>query len=361
MTSTLGDYFQIRYPTSFVATSLEMGGQYNRQLSSTDGIVAVALNMVLAGSNDGTIWYLISSIANASFINGSLTTFNFSNTNPYSYYRMIATKFNTVIYINTPWITANFTLFNNTTAYPSSDNTTGYSISSNLSMNPLYYPLKVLGNRVPDNQQSNGLIFLAVTYSLDGTYNGTQSTIIRIPLITSISSDPACFVEGTRVLTEDGYKAIEMLNQNDRIITDDERSIEFRILKFMVSETNELTAPYLIQPNAFGKGFPNAQVRLSPIHKIQVRKGVWLDPKTSSMTNPLVTQYDLNKSVTYYHIVTNNYLQDNIITENMIVETFGMLPSTIDIYTWNENLKGFTRIGYETLEEESILVQEIIV
>ena len=157
-----------------------------------------------------------------------------------------------------------------------------------------------------------------------------------------------CFAEGTRVLTQSGYKAIETLTADDRIVTSDRRIIAFKRMKTTLRTTTKRTAPYLVQPHAFGHNLPAAPVRLSPIHKIQIGKGRWISPEVAARTNPLVTQCEIGGPITYYHIECENYLRDNLVTEGLTVESFGSRKAVggrKDIYTWNERLNAYTRVG----------------
>jgi hypothetical protein len=158
----------------------------------------------------------------------------------------------------------------------------------------------------------------------------------------------ACFAEGTRVLTQSGYKAIETLTADDRIVTADCRIIAFKRMKTTLRTTTKRTTPYLVQPHAFGHNLPASPVRLSPIHKMLIGKGRWISPEMAAHTNPLVTQCEIGGPITYYHIECENYLQDNLVTEGLTVESFGSRKAVggrKDIYTWNERLNAYTRAG----------------
>ena len=158
----------------------------------------------------------------------------------------------------------------------------------------------------------------------------------------------ACFVQGTRILTQNGYKAIETLLYKDLILTPDRRVIDYKLLKTTLSTTTLETAPYLVKPHAFGHNIPATPLRLSPTHKIQLSKGLWTSPEKASRTNPLVSQYGVGEPVTYYHIQCANYLKDNIVAEGAIVESYGTMKSTggrKDVYTWNARLNGYTRLA----------------
>jgi hypothetical protein len=157
-----------------------------------------------------------------------------------------------------------------------------------------------------------------------------------------------CFAEGTRVLTQNGYKAIEALKNSDLLTTADGRVIDFKLFKTTLRTTTERTAPYLIQPHAFGRNLPSAPIRLSALHKIQLRKGLWTSAEKAVLSNPLVKQCAIGGPVTYYHIECENYLKDDIVTEGLVVESLGTVKSTggrSDIYTWNSRLGAYTRIA----------------
>jgi hypothetical protein len=159
----------------------------------------------------------------------------------------------------------------------------------------------------------------------------------------------ACFVEGTRILTPSGYKTIETLLNTDFILTPDRRAIDYTLIKSRYNTTTEHTAPYLIQPHAFGHNNPATPLRLSPSHKIQLRKGLWTSPEKAALTNPRVKQYGVGEPVTYYHMKCANFLKDNIIAEGAIVESFGSAKANGNskgIYTWNARLGGYTRVAH---------------
>lgn len=161
-----------------------------------------------------------------------------------------------------------------------------------------------------------------------------------------------CFVEETQILTNSGYKAIEKLTMNDLIITSDNRSIRFKLYKTVIEKTTSHTAPYYIERGALGNNMPTNPLQLSPSHKVQIRKSVWISPEKAAETNPRIYQYGIGEKVSYYHIECDNYLQDNIIANGMVVESFGTsnaVKGLRNIYTWNNRLKGFTRIGHRAL------------
>jgi len=152
----------------------------------------------------------------------------------------------------------------------------------------------------------------------------------------------ACFAPGTRVLTTAGYKAVEALSTGDKLVSSDGRALPFTLFKGAVI-TTEKSAPFIIKKNAFGT-VPTADVRLSPIHTFQTRKGVWQTPRVAAQTNDKVVQESVGEEVTYYHIELPNYFTDNIVSEGLVVESFGARQvKGVNVYTYSNRLGGMTR------------------
>lgn len=166
-----------------------------------------------------------------------------------------------------------------------------------------------------------------------------------------------CFAEGTRVLTQHGYKAIETLVFTDLIVTSDNRTIDFVLNKIPFALTDKTSAPYRIEAGAFGVNMPSADMCLSPIHKIQLRKGVWISPERAALTNPKVYQYGVGKPINYWHIACKDYLKDNLVCEGMVVESLATNKNyngPKKVYTWSDRLGGFTRVGVSVKTKASI-------
>jgi hypothetical protein len=167
----------------------------------------------------------------------------------------------------------------------------------------------------------------------------------------------ACFVSGTRILSQNGYKPIDKFTAKDLLVTSDNRVIDFLLHKTVIAKTDEKTAPYKIEAHAFGRNAPMAPLYLSPTHKIQIRKGLWISPEEAAKTNPRVTRAMLGESVTYLHVECENYLRDNVIAEGMVAESFGTakaLKGLKNIYTWNTKLGAFTRKGPAALKNSVV-------
>ncbi|MGQ0566114.1 MAG: Hint domain-containing protein [Gemmobacter sp.] len=86
---------------------------------------------------------------------------------------------------------------------------------------------------------------------------------------------PACFVEGTRLLTPDGYRAVEDLRAGDRVTRRDGRSVPLLqavAQHFVLSARSRAgLEPVIVEPGAFGAGTPLRRLALLPQHRVVVR------------------------------------------------------------------------------------------
>ena len=164
-----------------------------------------------------------------------------------------------------------------------------------------------------------------------------------IPWPTSVSHVP-CFPLGTRILTPKGYKAVETLEQGSIVTTAANKNVPVKIYNRTIEASTSNTAPYLIPKHSFGFS-PVADLRLSPLHAFQIRKGVWQIPKYAALQNKDIKQYDMGKSVTYYHVECPNFFTDNLVVDGNVVESFGsnQVKGLKTLYKYNDSLKGFTR------------------
>ena len=193
-----------------------------------------------------------------------------------------------------------------------------------------------------------------VTINAPSNWSGPDSvygiTINKTLAAYSAGGAVACFAPGTRVLTAAGYKAVEALSTGDKIVSADGRALPFTLYKGAVM-TTEKSAPFLIKKNAFG-AVPTADIRLSPIHTFQTRKGVWQTPRVAAKTNDKIVQETAGAEVTYYHIELPNYFTDNIVSEGLVVESFGARQAKgVNVYTYSNSLGGMTRSAPSTLKK----------
>jgi hypothetical protein len=137
----------------------------------------------------------------------------------------------------------------------------------------------------------------------------------------SVDSGVSCITAGQRILTPDGYRLIEELQTGDLILTSDKRPVKAIVHKFTIPVTDRETAPITIPANFFYYSYPPKAITLSPYHKIFVRDGEWITPKKLNKINGEVKQFNINESVTYYHVKTPNFYKDHLVVEGCIIES----------------------------------------
>ncbi len=166
----------------------------------------------------------------------------------------------------------------------------------------------------------------------------------QIPWTTQPPLSVPCFPLGTRILTPAGYKAVETLEQGSIVTTAANKNVPVKIYNRTIEAATSNTAPYLIPKHSFGFS-PVADLRLSPLHAFQIRKGVWQIPKYAALQNKEVKQYGVGESVTYYHVECPNFFTDNLVVDGNVVESFGgsQVKGLKTLYKYNGSLKGFTR------------------
>ena len=172
------------------------------------------------------------------------------------------------------------------------------------------------------------------------------------PTDPSDPTDVPCFLEGTRLLTANGYKAVESLTEEDKLITLDNRAISFGILRTEIFKTTLKTAPFRIEKDALGVGMPAAPLFLSLLHKFRVRDNVWITPDIGVKKGLDIQQCPIDQSITYYHVYTDNFARDMIIAEGLVTEPFGKTKEVKATYTWNENKEVWMRNEFK---ESSLL------
>jgi hypothetical protein len=193
------------------------------------------------------------------------------------------------------------------------------------------------------------------------TNNSNVSPVLNLPSVFTALAPvppppPPCFVSGTQILTDEGYKTVETLVPGeDLVMTSDGRAVTFKLYSRTVSNANTDSAPYRIFAGAFGPNSPPQDVCLSGMHAIQSSDGVWQVPEFVAKKNPMVQQYGLGETVTYYHIECSNFFSDNLVAQGAIVESFRNRQAGNErvLYKFVAELDGFIRVQ----EDEVIPVE----
>lgn len=155
----------------------------------------------------------------------------------------------------------------------------------------------------------------------------------------------ACFTANSKLLTPAGYVEASALRTGDLLVTADGRQVAIKAHTFTV-KADKASAPYLVPKNSLARNIPIADLHLSPWHAISLGNSLWQKPQTAAELNPgSVTQYDIGKTVQYYHFEAPNYFTDNFICEGTVVESFGakQVSGKEHPYTWSAKYKAYTR------------------
>ena len=209
-----------------------------------------------------------------------------------------------------------------------------YTFGTTADYNSVFFTLT--GTNYPDLAKDTGALF--------GTSSQQQIEFAAYYAPAAV----ACFTATSKILTPTGYKAATEFKNGDNVVTADGRVVPTTVYTTTVLATKE-TAPYLIPKNSLTQGTPAADMRLSPWHAIQLKKGQWMKPASAAELNPgTVTQYGIGETVTYYHLETPNYFTDNLVCDGTIVESFAgdqLKNVKHRMYTYNSTLKAYTRMA----------------
>jgi photosystem II stability/assembly factor-like uncharacterized protein len=127
-----------------------------------------------------------------------------------------------------------------------------------------------------------------------------------------------CILSKTLIRTPMGDQYIDTLKDGDLIITGNGNIVPIiQIIKFYIENPNELSYPVCIPKDYFGKNMPDKNTYLSRNHAIKLFNNKWIyggnHPNYFSLykIKPL-----------YFHILLPNYFTDDIIANNIIIESW---------------------------------------
>ena len=185
-----------------------------------------------------------------------------------------------------------------------------------------------------------------------GTVSTPVSITVPVPPVPSPPPTVPCFPAGTPILTPSGYRPVETLRSGDMVVTGTGSIVPIKIYGKKIEVTTTHTAPYLIPAGAFGPKSPAADLRLSPHHAFQIKKGVWMMGALS--TNPKVRQYAIGEPVHYYHIECPNYFTDNLVVNGCIVESYAAKQVTdiSKLFKYSAKFGGWTRMSNSSVQKK---------
>lgn len=160
------------------------------------------------------------------------------------------------------------------------------------------------------------------------------------PIGTSIQLDPAgggwmtglpetpkamniCFLEGTNILTNKGYRKIETLNLGDTVITNSGEHLPIKWIGIQTKVLSEIqdpitTLPVKISKDAIAMGIPTQELHVSPNHAVYI-EGLLIN--AGALVNDInIIQYSPSKTFKYFHIELDSH--QLIIAEGLPSESY---------------------------------------
>ena len=180
-----------------------------------------------------------------------------------------------------------------------------------------------------------------IFYTLDGTTPTPNSYIYTQPIfITSnitikayaispgrgtssittgeyIFNNIPCILSKTLIRTPNGNELIDNLNEGDLIVTEDGRHVPIvKILKYQIENPTNISYPVCINKDYFGQNVPCKNTFISQNHAIKLND-FWIYGRHH------MNYFSLHKiKPLYYHILLPNYFTDNLIANNMVIESW---------------------------------------
>jgi len=200
----------------------------------------------------------------------------------------------------------------------------------------IYYVESVLN--VIINALPNSIIY----YTVDGTDPTINSLIYTEPIklsssatVKAFSSTPGytnstissasyiiriivCILSKTFIKTPSGNKYIDHLKDGDLITTGDGRTVPIiKIIKYNIENPNETSYPVCIPKDYFGQNMPDKNTYISQNHAIKLNNNKWI------YGGYHLNYFNLYKiKPLYFHILLPNYFTDNLIANNIIIESW---------------------------------------
>jgi len=155
----------------------------------------------------------------------------------------------------------------------------------------------------------------------------------------SANEEVACLTNTCKILTPTGYMNIYKLRKDDLVLNSKYEEIKIKKVYRKIFKVNDKNRPFLIKKNQLAYNIPSKDTYLSPNHFL-LYKNKWIKAKDISLIN----NWEHDK-ICYYNLELTDYLEDNLIVNNMIVESWdGKLTYENRNYTWKKQGKFCLRI-----------------
>lgn len=127
---------------------------------------------------------------------------------------------------------------------------------------------------------------------------------------------PICFKKGTRILTDAGYKNVELLNKGDLVVTKKGPTEIDDVISYIGKK--DIVPLYCLKKNRLSLGVPENDLFMSTTHAFK-HNNKWLHMGCAS-NHGLTTEVD-EDDIPYFHIVTSDYFSHTLQAEGVEVET----------------------------------------
>lgn len=153
--------------------------------------------------------------------------------------------------------------------------------------------------------------------SFDVSFGGKGGS--GIVILTYTAEDVPCVCAGSEVLTETGYKPIESITRDDRIMTSDGRLVQAKLSAYRVVG-NHTNIPFIIPKDFFAPNKPSRELYISGRHGINVGQHLKMYPLRLRGIKRDTSR--IGVAFKYYHLELPDYANDDIVCQNLSIEGF---------------------------------------
>ena len=225
-----------------------------------------------------------------------------------------------------------------------------------MSFNSVIDDLNIISNSVIDNLNSKSVIDdINSNGVLDQLPQGLFIGNVKVAVIPPVPPIPPgpipCFLKGTKILTDNGETLVEKLERGMNLINHKGKKIKLiAIHTFNTHKTNE-THPCIIKKDTIINGYKcNSDLYISPEHGILINNN-FVPIKKISKPQKIENNNDY---YSYYHLITENFFTDVVISNGIPSETYGKSLKKFmnrDLYCYLK--KHTTKNGNRILLEKS--------
>jgi uncharacterized delta-60 repeat protein len=123
-----------------------------------------------------------------------------------------------------------------------------------------------------------------------------------------------CFHKGTQILTPNGYKSVEHIQNGDLLMTANGKITTVqKVISFIGTEKQ--CPLYVLPRNSMGRNVPITNLYMSEGHAYR-HKGNWCHMKCSSIAKKVKLD-----NIEYYNIAVDNYITDTLVANGVEVES----------------------------------------